>query len=255
MSKMFDSLRWAEGERKKRLGGRLQEMMPAAGRQRKLVKSELVQSDLPDGLLRELGILRNSLDSLFSSKSNRSLLFTAATSGEGATTLATSFAKFLSLQQHERVLVCELNARRPSFTDVFSINGNAGVTEYFLTDKELASLVQSPSSVDLDVIHIGRHDPTIIQVHLNQVFPRFIEEAMTAYDTVIIDAPPVISCPETPAMTPFVDGVVFVVQAEKTKREVAQRSLEAIANFKGNVLGVVLNRKRYYIPEFLYKRI
>ena len=255
MSKMFDSLRWAEAERKKHLGDRLQDMLPTAGRGRRVAKNELVQSDLPDGFLRELGILRNSLDSIFATKDKRSLLFTAATSGEGTTTLATSFAKFLSMQAHERVLVCELNARRPSFADVFSINGNDGVTEYFVTDKDLGSLIQRPPSVDMDVIHIGRHDPTIIQIHLNQVFPKFLEDAMMSYDTIIIDAPPVISCPETPAMTPFVDGVVFVVQAERTKREVAQRSLESIANFDGNVLGVVLNRKKYYIPEFLYKRI
>ena len=248
---MFESLRWADGERKKKLN----RMMLPTGRRQRLTKSDLVESDLPEGLMRELGILRNSLDAVFATKERRTLLFTSATSGEGTTTIATSFAKFLSLQGNERVLVCELNARRPSFTDVFSINGNAGVTEYFSTDKELSTLIQSPASVELDVIHIGRKDPTLIQINLGQVFPRFIEDALSGYDTVIIDAPPVISCPETPAMTPFVDGVVFVVQAEKTKREVAQRSLESIANFDGNVLGVVLNRKKYYIPEFLYKRI
>ena len=56
-------------------------------------------------------------------------------------------------------------------------------------------------------------------------------------------------------MTAFVDGVVLVVQAERTKREVVQRSMESIANFQGNILGVVLNRKKYYIPEFLYRRV
>jgi Mrp family chromosome partitioning ATPase len=95
----------------------------------------------------------------------------------------------------------------------------------------------------------------VIQLHLNAVFPRMLEEALKTYDTVVIDAPPVISAPETPPMAGFVDGVVLVVQAGKTKREVVLRALQSLANFKGRVLGVVLNRKRYYIPEFIYKRI
>jgi hypothetical protein len=36
---------------------------------------------------------------------------------------------------------------------------------------------------------------------------------------------------------------------------VVQRAIESIASFKGRVFGVVLNRKRYYIPGFIYKRI
>jgi Mrp family chromosome partitioning ATPase len=56
-------------------------------------------------------------------------------------------------------------------------------------------------------------------------------------------------------MCAYVDGVVMVVQAGKTKREVVQRSMDAIARYEGNILGVILNRKKYYIPGFLYKRI
>jgi protein-tyrosine kinase len=49
--------------------------------------------------------------------------------------------------------------------------------------------------------------------------------------------------------------VVLVVQSGKTKREVVQRSLDMIAQFDGDVLGVVLNRKKYYIPDFIYRRL
>jgi Mrp family chromosome partitioning ATPase len=107
----------------------------------------------------------------------------------------------------------------------------------------------------LDVLHVGRLDATVIQLHLNAVFPRLLEEALRSYDTIIIDAPPIISAPEAAPMTAFADGVVLVVQAGKTKREVVARAMGSIANFKGRIIGVVLNRKRYYIPGFIYKRI
>jgi Mrp family chromosome partitioning ATPase len=161
----------------------------------------------------------------------------------------------LGLEGRQRVLVCEMNAREPSFARVFSTNGEAGVSDYFVSGRSLSSLVQKCPSDNLDVLHVGRPDATAIQLHLNHAFPRLLEEALRDYDTVVIDAPPVINSPETPPMTAFVDGVVLVVRAGKTKREVVQRAIESIASFKGRVFGVVLNRKRYYIPGFIYKRI
>ena len=63
------------------------------------------------------------------------------------------------------------------------------------------------------------------------------------------------TAPETPAMTALVDSVVLVVRAGQTKREVVTRALESIDHFDGKVAGIVLNRKKYYIPEFLYRRL
>jgi capsular exopolysaccharide synthesis family protein len=253
MSKMFDSLKWAEGERRK-AGTQVEEpthapAAPASGDPR-----VIEAAGLPKEFIDELGALRNSLESVFT-RTKRSILFASAASGEGTTTIATNFAWFLSMQGMGRVLLCEMNARRPAFTRLFAINGDVGISDYFSTRCDLMSLVQNPQGGGMGVVHAGKSGPAGIQLNVKQVMGRLVNEAFQYYDTVIIDAPPIISCSETAAMTPFVDGVVVVVHAEKTKREVVQRSMESIANFQGTVLGVVLNRKKYYIPEFLYRRI
>ena len=51
------------------------------------------------------------------------------------------------------------------------------------------------------------------------------------------------------------DGVVLVLEAEKTRWQVADKARESIENHGGKVLGVVLNKRRYYIPDFIYSRI
>jgi capsular exopolysaccharide synthesis family protein len=256
MSKIFDALKRAEGQRRRGMT-RISEALPTIARRRSEATAQPSSGRgvLPEAFVKEMGILRNALESSFSDQPKRSLLFTSATEGEGSTTIATGFARFLAMQGLHKILVCELNARRPAFTNVFSINGSKGVTDYFSSRAELASIVQTVGPDEIDVLHVGVQDPTIIQLHLAQVLPEFLEDAFKIYDTVIIDAPPVIECPETPPMTGFVDGVVMVVQAGRARRETVARSLERIAKFKGDVLGIVLNRKKYYIPEFLYKRI
>ena len=104
-------------------------------------------------------------------------------------------------------------------------------------------------------MHVGVADATQIQIHLEREFPHLMQEALKSYDTVIIDAPPIVLSPETPPLAPFVDGVVLVVHSGRTKRETIDRSIKQIRQFQGRVLGVVLNRKRYYIPRFIYRRL
>jgi len=45
------------------------------------------------------------------------------------------------------------------------------------------------------------------------------------------------------------------VEAERTRWEVAENARKSIKSGNGNVLGVVLNKRRYHIPNWLYKRL
>jgi protein-tyrosine kinase len=49
--------------------------------------------------------------------------------------------------------------------------------------------------------------------------------------------------------------VVLVVEAEKTKWPVIQDVKEKLISHGGNILGIVFNKRRYYIPRWLYNRI
>jgi Mrp family chromosome partitioning ATPase len=130
-----------------------------------------------------------------------------------------------------------------------------GVTHYFAGQRSYSALCHPAPEGGYDVVHVGEANPTKIQVNLERALPRIIEEALKSYDTVIIDAPPIVLCPETPPIARHVDGVVVVVLTGRTKREVIQRSINLVKQFEGRVLGVALNRKRYFIPDFLYRRL
>jgi protein-tyrosine kinase len=206
-------------------------------------------------MLRELGILRNSLEARLEKKSRRVLMFTSAMHDEGVTSLALAYARLLAMHGEHRVLLIELNARTPALASLLGLPSREGVTHYFSAGRPLATLALRPAGEGFDVVHVGEPDATQIQINLERAFPHLIEEALQSYDTVIVDAPPVVLCPETPPLSPFVDGVVLVVHSGRTKRETVDRSIKQIQQFQGRVLGVVLNRKRYYIPHFIYRRL
>ena len=273
MSKMFDALRRAEEERRRRLsrlGGHREDRpavepadIPPLERTAPRPTPAVVEpirrdggdAPLPDDFLRELGILRNSIETLMQRKPRRTLLFTSSSHEEGTTTLATSYARLIALNSGARVLLVELNARTPSLFWRLGMKSGEGASHYLAGGRELSALVQPVEGAGFDVMHVGERDPAQIQLLLEEHFPRLIAEARQTYDTVIVDAPPIVGSPETPPMTGSVDGVVIVVQCERTKREIVQRSIDLVAQMGGRTLGVVLNRKKYYIPDFIYKRI
>jgi len=262
MSKMFDSLRRAEQSRKRKNGrngepsGGADEAPTLSGAEsQREQRSHNGDSEFGDEFMRELGMLRNSLQTALPNKPKRSILFTSATHEEGVTTLAYSYAGLSALGGKEQVLLVELNARRPSLFWRLGLTSEVGVSHYFSERRPLSSVVEPCPRHNFDVLHIGEKDPTKIQLHLEEAFPRLIEEAMARYNIVIIDAPPVPLSPETPQMASRVDGSVMVVHCGKTRREIVQRSINLIEQFEGKVVGVVLNRKKYYIPDFIYQRV
>jgi Mrp family chromosome partitioning ATPase len=264
---MFDNLRRAEQARKRKNGGRNGD--PAGSHESHEVSAPLVAGEptaqhqpsrngtgeLPESFVRELGILRNALQSATRDKPQRTILFTSASHGEGVTTLASSFARIVSAGPQGRVLLVEMNARRPTLFWRLGLSAEGGVSHYLSEKRPLATIVQQGPRFPFDVVHVGENDPAKLQMHLEESLPRLLSEASADYDSVIIDAPPVVMSPETPQIARFADGVVMVVRCGRTRREMVRRAINMVEQFDGDILGVVLNRKKYYIPDFIYQRV
>lgn len=83
---------------------------------------------------------------------------------------------------------------------------------------------------------------------------KMLKKCMENYDLILVDSPPVL--PST--LGSFfgekgVDGVILVVEAGKTRRPVIRESISSIKNFNGPLLGIILNRRKHLIPEWLYQ--
>jgi Mrp family chromosome partitioning ATPase len=76
-----------------------------------------------------------------------------------------------------------------------------------------------------------------------------------SFDYLILDAPPVTIFSETQVISSKVDGVILILESGKTRRQVAQKAKKEIEAAGGNFLGVVLNKRKFYIPKWLYKRL
>ena len=73
------------------------------------------------------------------------------------------------------------------------------------------------------------------------------------FDFIVLDGPPVFRASETRLIASKVDATILVIRSGITRKQIAYRAIQELETAGGKVLGTVLNRRKYYIPDWLYK--
>lgn len=255
MSKIFDALRKAEQERSgKRPPGKVRTKAPRRpdGEREKT----FLRGTDPD-FRRSLLNLRNSIDSEMKGMDSRIMMFTSAVRGEGKTTITAFLARLLALGENEKVLLVDCAVDRPEMHVLFGVENEKGILDLLSGEAGIDDVLHPVDEGVFDVIPLGRkRGADITQPLFNSSrMESFVKEAGERYDYVLIDTSAVLEAPETAIIGSYATGTVIIVKASSTKREVIKRAMLMIEKLDGKFLGTVLNRKKYYIPEFIYRRV
>ena len=202
----------------------------------------------------QCGQIKHNILRSTSGKNIKTLLFSSPTQGEGNSTVLINFAMSLTLEG-ERVLLVDSNLRNPSLHHVFNLEKENGFAELILGRASLKDVIKETLFDNLFVITCGMDHFTPSSVFKSNSLDVRIEEMKTQADWIIFDAPQINTYDDPITLASRVDGVVMVVEAEKTRWEVAQLAKQRIENGRGKILGVVLNKRQLHIPDWLYKRL
>ena len=89
--------------------------------------------------------------------------------------------------------------------------------------------------------------------------PRDVQSAFlelkNVYRFIVIDAPAALKDMTALRLAGHVDGVVLVIESGRVRWEVAKQTVDLLKQANANVLGVVLNKRRFYLPNWLYQRL
>ena len=205
---------------------------------------------------RSLLNLRNAIDSEIKNRDSRVVMFTSAVGGEGKTTICAYLARVLALGEVDKILIVDCAVNNPQLHDLFGVSNEKGILDLLSGEAELSEVITEVDEGVMDIITIGTiRGADITQPLFNSERMRsFINAVAEHYDYVLIDTSAVLEAPETPIIGSFSTGVVIVVEAGRTKREVIKRAMTMVEKLDGEFIGSVLNKKKYYIPEFIYRR-
>ena len=107
----------------------------------------------------------------------------------------------------------------------------------------------------LSYCQIGSSAEALPAILDNPRFDVFVNLLRSRFDMVLVDCPSMADSTVAARIASISDGVVLIVDAGKTRWQVIKNQIREIQANRGSVLGVVLNKRKFYIPEFIYKRL
>jgi succinoglycan biosynthesis transport protein ExoP len=195
-------------------------------------------------LLEPYRILRSALD--FAAVTHRldTLLITSAVSGEGKTTVAVDLAHTVALAGR-RVVLVELDLRRPTFTEHFGIAFDAGLTTALTESGAVVSelLVEPFSELpNLSLLPAGRvpHNPS--ELLGSPRISEIVGELASEEGIVIIDAPPLNPVADAQVLldNPAIHASLIVARLNRLTRDAARRARGILDRHMVEPVGLVV---------------
>jgi capsular exopolysaccharide synthesis family protein len=185
--------------------------------------------------------------------SSQALLFSSSVHGEGTTEVIVGLGLMLAAGMGRKTAIIDCNLTHPDLHRRFGTT-KAGLNDYLGGELPIDKALVSTAVPNLHIMPLGeRLSP--ISTFQGEDLTRLISVLKERFDYVLLDSSPIGASPETTVLCDKVDAVVLVVRHGATRREVVRRTREIIERAGGRMLGVVLNRRTFPIPEFLYRRL
>lgn len=189
--------------------------------------------------------LRSGLS--LSSPQERTILVLSPGVGEGKTTVSLNLAVSMA-QIGKKVLVIDADLRRPSVHRQLQIPNNLGLSDVLSAPDShwpetfQQALRRSPLLPHMSVLTGGIVPVRPADLLESDRLGQLLAVANERFNLVILDGPPALAYADGLLLAARVDGVLLVVDAQKTPKEAAKRTVAELNRVRARVLGVVLNR-------------
>ena len=187
--------------------------------------------------------LRTNIRFASSGEPVRSLLVTSAAPLEGKTLTAANLAVCLA-QEGTRVILVDADLRKPRLHNVFGLRKAPGFTNLIIdqVDDDIDEYLQRTELDTLRVLTCGILPPNPAELLASRRTEQVMEQLQAQADIVIYDSPPAATVTDAVILATRVDGVLPVVRAGGTRRDVVRQGKIALEKVDAPILGPVLNR-------------
>ncbi|MGE0481332.1 MAG: polysaccharide biosynthesis tyrosine autokinase [Phycisphaerae bacterium] len=184
--------------------------------------------------------IRTTLQYSGPAQSQRSILITSPSPGDGKTAIAINLAVTLA-RSNQRVLLIDCNFRRPGVRAAFPGARAEGLSNLLIGEARLEHLATRSDLPNLDVLTSGRMPPTPAELLGSPLMRDLLQEALQRYDRVILDGPPALLISDALVIASQVDAVILVTRAVANSKGALRRSREQLERVGARVVGAILN--------------
>ena len=175
--------------------------------------------------------------------------------GDGASTVSANLAIAASRLGMDSVVLVDANRLQPTLHKTFGIAAAPGLSEAMCGERDLMDCIHMSHFPGLSVLPWGAaSDRAAMMVEPKALAERF-GALSKSFGLTLVDLP---SAGETGlglSLAKTLSGVVLVLEAESSRRSAALRTKQQLEHAGVNILGVVLNKHRRHLPNWLYRAI
>ena len=178
------------------------------------------------------------------------IAITSCADGSGVSTTAAGLASALSEVGDGNVLLVNMREQNGAAHHFHKGELASGLEQALETDKRGGALIQENLYAVSEVAG-GELLVSMLPKRFSQLVPRL---KASDFDYIIFDMPPVSQISLTPRLAKFMDVVLLVIESERTPFEVAKKARALLTRSNAKV-GVVMNKERRYVPQWLRQDI
>ncbi len=183
------------------------------------------------------------------------VVFTAVENRTGCTSICAGAAEAIAAQVDSPVCVMDANLRRPALHLCFGMENFRGLTDAVFKPGPISQYIQKLPGSNLWLLPCGSMASHLSAIMKAEHLQARIDELRKEFAYILIDSPPVSEHTDAILLGRLADGTVLVLESNATRREVARIAKEDLEAAQVRVLGAVLNKRTFPIPQFLYDRV
>lgn len=201
--------------------------------------------------------LPDTIMQLLREKSSRPLMLalTSCHSKEGVSTVAANLAQYLARRYKEQVLLVDLNLNDPGVHRIFGKPLSPGLVDLMVNTPLELGCIQYTSIENLNILTAGEYFEEYTGLYDMESVSELLELMKRDYEFVIFDTPPLCEDNAIIRLAGMMDGIILVLESERVRWEVARRAKERLQQAQGNILGVILNKRKFHVPDWAYNRM
>jgi capsular exopolysaccharide synthesis family protein len=186
--------------------------------------------------------LRTNLSFFFKNADEKVILLTSSMSGEGKSFVAINLGQILALT-NKRVLLMELDLRKPGLSAKLEISNPIGFTNYVTNVELTSSDIIKPLKLqeNLFIVSSGPIPPNPAELLLSERTKTLMAELKQQFDYIIIDAPPVGIVTDAQLLASYSDVCIYLLRQNYTLKKQLSIPEDLLRSQKMKGLSIVIN--------------
>ncbi len=212
-----------------------------------------------DDAIESLRGLRTTIHFALMDASHNSLLITGSSPGLGKSFISKNLGAVLA-NAGQRIVIIDADLRKGHINKEFGLRRETGVSEYVAGSVKLEDIVKPTSVPNLWVVTTGQIPPNPSELLMHQRFEQMLELLGQQFDTLIVDAPPILAVSDAAIIGRMTGATLMVARAGRHPIAELEQSVKRLNHAGVQVKGFVFNdlntdrqRYRYGYKGYVYR--